>query len=140
MLSKRNRSVSYVRKALEATGYDDATVGAVVEHLCSKGLLNDTRLAEGYVLARQLKGIGPEKIRSELLRIGVELDLTEAILPSGSDDEPELARQALTKRLERTPSLDRNRAARFLIARGFDQDDVESALIAAFGSVNEFTE
>ena len=52
----------------------------VITSLIEKGIVNDHRFAEMYIIARKRKGFGPKKIAYELLAKGVSDDISSQAL------------------------------------------------------------
>jgi SOS response regulatory protein OraA/RecX len=93
--------------------------------LARVGALDDRRVAQNRARALAERGYGDAAIRHDLLRKGFEPDEIEEALASL---EPETQRvEAILVRRGRGPST-----ARYLAARGFGEDAVESALDAGF--------
>jgi SOS response regulatory protein OraA/RecX len=93
--------------------------------LACVGALDDSRVAQNRARALAERGYGDAAIRHDLLRKGLEPDEIEEALASL---EPETQRvEAILVRRGLGPST-----ARYLAARGFGEDAVESALDAGF--------
>lgn len=108
-------------------------VDAVLDHLTRKGLVDDARCAEA--LARAYSGrraAGPAKLAALLRERGAPEDFIESCLAIRSnDDSLEPMLDALRSKFR--PDGDRLKAARFLLSRGFAEDNLESALDRFFG-------
>ena len=103
----------------------------VLDELCSRDWLSDRRFAEQYVAARRKRGYGPLRIRGELEERGVEGAIRSACVDERDPAWREEARRALGRRFRATEALDpeeRNKRARFLARRGYDSDQIRSAL------------
>jgi SOS response regulatory protein OraA/RecX len=73
------------------------------------------------------RAAGIEKLRAELKSRGAPENIIEECLAEISPtDQREAMRQALSAKYK--PTDDRARAGRFLIGRGFAEEDIESAL------------
>jgi SOS response regulatory protein OraA/RecX len=110
---------------LERKGFDEPTQLAVLEHLNSKKLFDDTRCADLAVKRFAEKGVGLDKIRHSLESRGADAQTVEAAVASLAPSV-DRARQALAKRFKEVVS--RDKAARFLYSRGFSEQDIEGAL------------
>lgn len=106
---------------------------AAVEHLARKGLVNDERCSES--LRRRYEGrkaAGPGKLAALLRERGASEEFIDGFFAASRDaDLLEPMLEAL--RTKFAPNGDRAKAARFLLSRGFDEDNLESALDRFFG-------
>jgi SOS response regulatory protein OraA/RecX len=128
LLAARDRFAAEIRSELAKRSEED-TVGAVLDRLRTKGLVNDERVVRALLEAN---------VGRKALSIGM---LREKCRARGADPEalsvleevsaPSI--QPLLKRFEKTPK-DRLRAARFLASRGFEEEAIEAALDEHFGS------
>jgi regulatory protein len=130
MIAKRERSEHEVRTGLLRKGFDEDAVQVVIDRLRARNILNDTRFADARIQSRSAKGFGLDRIRLELAATGVELQSSEAVYP----DQAQLIQAILLDRIAKKPATNRASAGRFLTARGFSEDLVESALESAFGT------
>ncbi len=139
-LAKRDQPEHKIRAQLIKAGFESETIDSVIERLQSKRILNDERFAHAHVRARVAKGIGVERIRLELQQLGVDTEVILLATSAPAQDASELAFEALQRRVQKSPPLNRARAMRFLSGRGFSDDEVEHAVSLVFGAVDEFTE
>jgi SOS response regulatory protein OraA/RecX len=105
------------------SGFDDATIQAVIERLVSRGLVDDVRLVRTLLEANcGKKAVSMEALQRRCAQRGAsELALVEF----ADADEP--AVDELLRRFERT-ERDRARAYRLLASRGFSEDAIASSL------------
>lgn len=105
---------------------------AVIEHLRRRRIIDDGKLIQNLVERNAGKrAVGKEKLRAELLRRGapeVEVDMA---LAETSEPEETLDR-LLAEKLR--PGDSRAKAGRFLVSRGFEEEQIESALDRHFGT------
>ncbi len=121
-----------IRRMLEP--FETDTVDSVLANLRQQSLLNDRRTAEQFLIGhRDKKALGAQELRRRLLDRGASLQLVEELC----DQVDDLANcnALIAKSLERFRG-DRSRAGRFLLSRGFESEQIDSALDAHFG-VNE---
>jgi len=133
---RRDYASGELTHRLEAKGYDRETVAALVQDLIRRRVLDDVRYAENYVSFHSERGEGPERIREDLLGLGLPAGLVEDALKAGPDWR-QLAREQRSRRFG--PEVPRSwpekaRQARFLQYRGFSSDHIRAALGADFDS------
>jgi len=80
IISRREHSEKEIREKLYKKFNDHKLSELVVTSLIEKGLVNDHRFAEMYIIARKRKGFGPKKIAYELLAKGVSDDISSQAL------------------------------------------------------------
>ena len=136
LLARRDYASGELTHRLEAKGYDRETVAALVQDLICRRVLDDVRYAENYVSYHSERGEGPERIREDLLGLGLPAGLVEDALKAGPDWR-QLAREQRSRRFG--PEVPRSwpekaRQARFLQYRGFSSDHIRAALGADFDS------
>jgi regulatory protein len=127
LLARREHSALELRRKLLSREFDEATVDEVLARLQHDRLQSDERFTESYVHHRVNAGVGPLKIRQELLQRGIGDDLAQQYLDSMSDQWDEMmAQQRVRKFGETIPQdlKDRMKQARFLQNRGFSPDSV----------------
>ncbi len=127
LLSRREHSVHELRHKLNARGFDDETVEAVITTLIGEGSLSDSRFAGEYVRMRTGKGYGPLRIRAELGERGIDDSLIAQALDDWEGDWLTLAERVRQRKFGGTPPRDWNervRQSRFLQYRGFDSDTI----------------
>ena len=80
IISRREHSEKEIREKLYKKFNDHKVSELVVTSLIEKGLVNDHRFAEMYIIVRKRKGFGPKKIAYELLAKGVSDDISSQAL------------------------------------------------------------
>lgn len=132
-LGASDKFASEIREALQRAEFGGEAIEAAISWLVAGHLLDDLRVAEEWVTSRSPKRAkGLDAMRDELLARGAPESVIDRVLSTIPSSEIERAAEALA--IKFLPSDDRNRAARFLISRGFAEDDAESALDRFFGS------
>ncbi len=127
LLARREHSALELRRKLLVREFDEATVDRVLAQLQRDRLQCDARFTESYVHHRANAGVGPLKIRHELLQKGVGDDLVESFLePRGERWDTMMAQQRERKFGETIPQAmkDRMKQVRFLQNRGFSPESV----------------
>ncbi len=133
-LSRRERSVSELRRHLLARDLESDVVDAAVAELADRGYVDDARYAELYVHdKRALDQWGADRIRRELLTRGIDRELVEAALARGGpDEELERARAVVRRRFPGgARGRDRERALGVLLRKGFGYELAAAAVAQA---------
>jgi regulatory protein len=131
LLAAREHSAAELRRKLAARGHAPVQIEEALAGLAREGLLNETRYAEEYVRTRSAKGYGPVRLGLELAQRGVAREVIATVLDARERRWRALAGAARRKRFGDEPPRDlheRARQARFLYQRGFDAEQVRSAL------------
>ncbi|WP_456428377.1 RecX family transcriptional regulator [Rhodocaloribacter sp.] len=131
-LAYRARTEREVRRKLSGKGFEEGVIDEVVGRLHTLGYLDDEAYARTYVRARFAgRGYGPQRIRAELLRRGVDRAHIDAALDEllDEDDVVARARRHAAKRWPRLaaepdPRKRRKKLTDFLVRRGFSFDVV----------------
>ncbi|RMF53792.1 MAG: recombinase RecX [Bacteroidetes bacterium] len=131
-LAHRPRTEAEVRRKLAEKGFDAAVVEDVVARLHDLGYLDDAAYARSYVQARfSSRGYGPQRLRAELRRRGVDPAHAQAALDDLLDDDAVLeeARRHARRRWEQLAGEADHRRKRkklsdYLVRRGFSYDTV----------------
>jgi regulatory protein len=129
-IDRRERTVSEVRRHLQAKELDDSTIDETVSNLLALGVLDDARFARVFAEdQRELEQWGADRIRRSLSSRGVDQDLIEAELRDQSADS-ELARAlaVLGRRFPEPPLDRRERALGVLLRKGYDSDTSVEAI------------
>ncbi len=131
LLARREHSRRELARKLDARGFPDDVVAAVLDELERSGSLADARFTDVFVRSRVAKGQGPQRIRAELAQRGIA-DAAAAEALQGSDvDWLETIRTVRRKRFGAELPRDyaeRARQARFLQYRGFSSEQIRAAL------------
>jgi regulatory protein len=119
-----------LRAKLLDRGFDAEVVGPLIERLRAEKLLDDPRYLENFVVYHAGRGQGPNRVRTDLRKLGVE----SAEIDSAVGDYPHWAAQlnrARQKKFGTSPPTnyaDRQRQARFLAYRGFTGAQIRASL------------
>ena len=129
LLARREHARCELAEKL-ARRFDADSIAAALDELAQNGMLCDLRFARAYLRETGNK-FGREKLREKLLSRGVsEGDIAAALSEIGGD-ECQRAAAALSAKYggaKLAEEKSRARAARFLGARGFAEEDAERAL------------
>ncbi|MGL5759251.1 regulatory protein RecX [Plesiomonas sp.] len=107
----------------------DLALDEVLEHCEQQHWVDDYRFAELFIRSRSHKGHGPRRIEQELRQRGVSGEITQDALAETDIDWAELAKQIAYRRfgeLLPTTREQRSKIIRFMLYRGFYQEDIHS--------------
>ena len=128
MLDRRDYSRAELTKKLVEKGETAENAEEVVSRLAELGVVDDRRYAALVVRQYAGKGYGVRRVRMELIRRGVPRELLDAALdemPAQEDTLLNLLRRKLGDSFE---SADVKRATDALARKGYDWDEIASAL------------
>lgn len=131
MLAGRDHSCAELSRKLQSKGFDEALVERIIRALSERDLLSDTRFAEAFLRGRVDKGHGPVKIRHQLRERGIDTAVIDGLFSDSDVDWHAQADRVRSKRFGGAPPGDyreRMRQARFLQYRGFESEQIRSAL------------
>jgi regulatory protein len=135
LLTVRSRTRKELKQRLVAERFSDKVAEQVLERLVSAGLIDDKKFAIDRARAMgKGKGWGPRKLRSDLLKKGIENEaIDEAISQAyGTQSCTQVMKRLIKKRFGTqvlTQKADRKakgKAQRFLLGRGFEPDEVSA--------------
>lgn len=135
LLGARDRSESEVVSRLTMAGFGTEVVTGTVQWLRERGYLDDERFATRYAAEKSRGGWAARRIRSELLRRGIDRELIDGALAQETGD-PEAALRgdaALLEALRRRfstqmacdPGTATRRIAGYLARRGHDWETTD---------------
>jgi len=131
LLARREHSRRELERKLGARGFPDEMIASTLDALEQSGELAAARFTESFIRARAAKGQGPARIRAELAERGIDREQATQLLRAAGIDWTAVASSVRDKRFgTRRPTdfKERARQARFLEYRGFDRDQIGSAL------------
>jgi len=140
-LARREHGRAELLKKLTKFGFATEIADDAVTQLIDDGLQSDTRFAEAFIRSRISQGKGPAKIRAELREHG----LNDSVIDNGLEDaEQDWFALAIDVRLRKFGAeqpvdfKEKARQMRFLQSRGFDTDQIQSAVAADGVSSDKF--
>lgn len=145
LLGFRARSVDELRRRLLQKGADPVEVEEVLNRLCEQKLLNDDDYAQQYARGKLVtSGVSRRRIVQELGRKGIPRDAAEKAVESVTESEgidpSAAALRIASRKWESLRRLDdatrRRRLYAFLARRGFDPDEIRSAMAELGGPVD----
>ena len=133
-LGRRQHSTSELRIKLKQKGYETELINQVLDDLKQKNYLDDTKFAEMFVEEKiKLKLWGEQKLRSELIKRGINSEIISNILQNIISDEDKL-NNAMTVASKKYDSLKNRNVDRdvikrnlisFLNSRGYNYDVIK---------------
>jgi regulatory protein len=139
MLAFRARSSAELARALVRKGEPKELADRAVARLQEQGLLNDAAFAQSFTRAKVLGAHqSKRRVQQDLARKGVARSVSDEAIATVFDeegvDQREVVEQAARKKLRSLVRLDpvvrRRRLYAFLARRGYDGDDIRSAMQA----------
>jgi len=134
-LARREHCRAELLDKLARFGFDIATAEEAVTQLGTDGLQSDARFAEAFVRTRINQGKGPARIRADLRGRGLDAASVDAAIDAAGEDWAALARDVRLKKFGAEAPSDypeKARQMRFLQSRGFEPDQIRSAVSADF--------
>jgi len=132
-LARREHGRSELFDKLTRFGFEADVADDAVARLVEDGLQSDARFVEAFVRSRIKQGKGPLRIRADLREKGVNDGVTEDGIREADQDWNGLAVEVRLKKFgaERPAEFkEKARQMRFLQSRGFEQDQIQSAVSA----------
>jgi regulatory protein len=137
LLAARPYSSSALRRKLGQKEYSAADADDAIRRLLDNGLLNDAKFAEQFARSKMLStGASRRRLTQDLYRKGIKGDVaTQAIANVVEQDEIDpavvierVARKKLAQLGDLEPVVLRRRLFAFLARRGYDLDEIKSAV------------
>ena len=131
LLCGRDYSSKKMAEKLSKLGFAKEVIDETLIRLRKEGALSDVRFAASRTNGLINRGKGPRAIQAKLKEAGLAKELIVSALGELEIDWPERARTLLHRKFGDAPPADSKawaKRARFLIARGFDEASVRSAL------------
>lgn len=128
MLDRRDYSRAELQRKLVEKGVGELEAESAVEYLVGLGFVNDLRYAELIVRQYAAKGCGARRVREELYRRGIDRDTMDAAMetmPEQDEALEKLLRQKLRGSFDRA---DIKRATDSLLRKGYNYEEIASAL------------
>lgn len=126
-LSFRPRSRKEIHDFLKKKIYGPELIEKTIERLRELGHVDDTKFVQWWVEQRQgRKPKGMQLIVYELMSKGVARDIIEQVLSSDLGDQKELAKKAISKKIDTLKNVSvlekKKKLGDFLFRRGFSGD------------------
>ena len=133
-LGRRQHSTSELRIKLKQKGYETELINQVLDDLKNKSYLDDTKFAEMFVDEKvKLKLWGEQKLRSELIKRGIESDIITDVLRNNISEEDKLNNAMIIASKKYNALMNRglnnetikNKLVTFLNSRGYNYDVIK---------------
>jgi regulatory protein len=137
MLARRELSEAQVRQRLARKGHQPEQIDDAIARLREQRALDDARVAEAIARTEtSIRGRGRLRVRMQIERAGISKDTAKRAIEGVFEtiDDGALLQSSLTKRLRGRETIadDREfqRIYRYLVAQGFESDQIVRALTA----------
>ena len=130
-LARSDRTTAQIERSLRAKGASPSQVRAVVRRLTALKYLDDVSFAARWADRRlERMPMGRARMQEELLATGCPEPIVHATLRAAyrKVSERDLAMQVVTMAGRISSPQARNRIARLLSQRGFDEDTIETVM------------
>ena len=133
LIAIKDRTEKEIRTKLKEKNYDELQIEEAVEFLVSYGYINDSRYAEHFTNdAINLKKWGKARIRTELLRKGVDRDTIDKTLQEAfSEIDPDRLLSQMESRFgnaDFSNMKERTRIFNFYLRRGYSPEEIKGAM------------
>ena len=134
LLARREHSFHELLQKLSEKFPDfskDEILLPALQLLQDENLQSDARFAEAYVRYRSTRGFGPQKIAAELYSRKLDSELLHTALYDKGPDWSAVCAEVLQKKFRikaDAAEVERMYWQRFLQQRGFDQEDIRTAI------------
>ena len=120
LIVKRDYSTAELQKKLMLDGYQKNVRDAAVQRAVEVGLVNGSRFADVYIRSKISQGWGPLKIKTEILKKGIEVEKLSGWPDSYFSDVDEIeVAYSLAQRKHLSGKNDYEKLVRFLATRGY---------------------
>ena len=133
LIEFKDRTEKELREKLKEKNYDENSIDGEIEFLKNYGYIDDKRYAEHFVNdAINLKKWGKIRIRSELLRKGIDRDIVDNAIDDAFEDIGDnlvfSQMQTRFKNSDFSNIKERTRIFNFFMRRGFSPDEIKGAM------------
>ena len=139
-LSYSMRTRREVVTKLKTYEFSEEIIDEVIAFLEQNKYIDDTNYAQKYITQKLRAGYGEWRIKQELMRRGIDLEIINSSLEENSEDAAEKILSLLEKKIKSETEEEFNKKERqkiynFLNSRGFGYDDTKSALRAYWDDI-----
>ena len=132
LLASRSRTEKEIVDALNKNAYPETAVARVMQRLCEAGYINDKDFAQQWADSRTSKGMGAQRIRTELRRKGVGSDEIDEVIENLDEDDVMAGAFNAAKKAARGKDLsfpgDRQKVMAALVRRGYGYATAREAI------------
>lgn len=130
---KEKLRLSIARKALRDNTPEltvsEKQLDEVIQWCQQQGYLDDNKFSHQYLAQRSRRGYGPQRIRMELQRKGIDNELIQTVMDQSEVDWQVCAKDAAEKKAGRkwpTSFPEKVKLQRYLYSRGFQGEDIRA--------------
>lgn len=128
LISFRDRTEKELRDRLEEKEYNEDEIEETIDFLKNYGYIDDSRYARRFAAdSVKLKGHGPGRIKTELLRKGIDRETVEIVLEEMETDPREQLEAIMERRFSGADlgsHKERNRIFAYFARRGYSPRDI----------------
>lgn len=133
LIEIRDRTEKELRTKMSEKGYDEETIENEISFLKEYGYINDSRYTERFIAdAINLKKWGKGRIRTELLRKGIDREILENMLENAffevDDDRLYVMMESRFRNCDLSSMKERTRIFNYYMRRGFSPDEIKGAI------------
>lgn len=135
LLARRDYSAYEIEQKLLHKGFEEEQINNFIHSLKEQKLLDDLRFAQTFVRYQYRQGKGENWIKQGLKQKGVADEKIQLALTSQADEldwHSQIVKLVNLRRFDLTDIKQKAKAYRFLAARGFKLEQINSALKADF--------
>ncbi len=102
---------------------------SLVQEFSNKNYLNEQKFGQWLVELHQRRGKSNRAIRAELFKKGLDREMIDGLMEGDTDDEPQRLKTLIAKKRQTLRyKNDPQKLAQYLVAQGFNWQDVKQAL------------
>lgn len=133
LITIKDRTEKEIRTKLKEKNFDENTIEEEIEFLSNYGYINDNRYAQHFTSdAINIKKWGKSRIRTELLRRGVDRDVVDEVIEAAfsetDDDRLYTEMEKRFKNADFSNMKERTRIFNFYLRRGFSPEEIKGAM------------
>ncbi len=144
LITIKDRTEKELRDKLREKNFNENTIEEEIEFLSHYGYINDKRYAEHFTHdGINIKKWGKSRIRTELLRRGVDRDVIDNVIEDAfMDVEDDRLQVEMEKRFvgaDLSNMKERTRIFNFYMRRGFSAEEIKGAMnsLSAFRDIED---
>lgn len=128
-LLNRPHSIREFKDYLYRKKADPELAAALVQEFLVKNYLNEQKFGQWLIELHQRRGKSNRAIRFELIKKGLDREMIDQLMENGSDNETERLKALVAKKRQASRyKNDPQKLAKYLVAHGFNWNDVKQAL------------
>ncbi len=129
LISRRRRSQWEIEQYLKQKSYELEIIEKTIEHLGTRGYINDALFAEAWINNRRLlKNTSKRRLQQELRAKRVPDEIIQQALENDEADEQEVLRELIAKKRTQTRYRDDQKLIAYLVRQGYNYSDIKQLL------------